>query len=1067
MDNTPIDFVEPVQTEHKNGFIRFIRRLSKMKYFYLLGAFFLPVVLMAGAHAACSFFPIGNQSILSLDFQAQYIYYFEYVRKLLVGEGGGSWFYTWSRTLGGEFMGYVAYYMASPFNLITVLFSQKNIALAASVIVLLKCGTMGATMGYYLHNTRGTRDVKTMMFSTLYALCGYVAIQQFNPMWLDALIWLPLLVYGIEKLVKEKKVILYIVSLAAILYSNYYIGYMCCIFTVIYYFYYYILVRPEMLDKYKTGKTGLSKFFSLYGTRSFLRILFSSVVGILMASFMLICAYYSLGFGKMGFSNPSFAFKFKFDFLDIFVKMLLGSHDTVRDNGLPVVYSGMYSLILLPAFYFSKGIAPRKKALSSGLLLVLLVSFLINPVDLFWHGLSMPNWLNFRYSFLFCFVVVCMACDAFMTFDKVRFSAFAASSGVILALIAVVQKFKYEFKQSSRTVKLDDILCIGLSVLFVLIYVGLSYALVKCRKKNALTLALAVFISIEVLVNSIISIAYVEDDVGVVRYHNYTNNASRDERFDSHIGSVARNRLMADLIKENDTAFYRMESTIYRQRGGVNEQMAGGFYGISSSTSTLNAKIILLMNKLGYASQSHWTKYLGGTPIGDALLGIKYVITSNRPKEGNGGTITRNNKHSFDNNIYVTPYEIEEPYEYIDSNYKIYAKQNTKALPIAYGVSRSLLGFEDVLDMNVNRVSMELQNMLINSMLSERVAAPNVFKPLKMSYTTSNVTVTKTSLSYSIDGVPINSQNYVVSKVATGQGSVTFHTTAVADGVVYMQFPTYTAWSKKASVYVNGVFLTEYFTNETACAMELGTFKAGDNINVELRLNNGDVTLDKDKLYIAADTDSFFWYVDYAAMNEAFDYLSEAGLYVEKFNNSSLEGYISVPQGQELVFTTIPYDAGWNVYVDGKKVETKTALGALLAFETTAGEHEIKMNYMPKIYLVGMASTAVGFILFALIVLYRFNEKFRLLVGRIFVRKKEDELPGGDLTDEEEAAADEYAELHKDEPSPAEDAPAPADDAPAPADDVPAPADDAPAQADDTAEAIAVEPSEDDGKAQK
>ena len=1000
MDKNTVSLIDPSATDKKrNGFLSFFKRLTKTRYFYLVGAFFLPVMLMAGAHAACSFFPIGNQSILSLDFQAQYIYYFEYVRKLLTGQGGGSWLYTWSRTLGGEFLGYVAYYVASPFNLLTVLFPQKHIALAASFIVLMKCGAMGATMGYYLHNTRGTRDVKTMMFSTMYALCGYVSIQQYNPMWLDALIWLPLLVYGIEKLIKEKKVILYIVSLAAILYSNYYIGYMCCIFTVIYYFYYYILVRPEMLDKYKSEKRGIMRFFSMYGTRSFIRIAASTVVGMLMASFMLLAAYYSLGFGKIGFSNPSYAFTFKLDFLDVFVKMLIGSHDTVRDNGLPVVYSGMYSLLLVPAFYFSKGITARKKALSSALLLVLLVSFLLNPVDLFWHGLSAPNWLNFRYSFLLSFVVVTMACEAFMSFDKVSFTRFAASSVVMIALIAVIQKLNYEFKQNSRTVALNDILCIGLSVLFILIYLGLSYALVKCRGKSGITLAIAVFIAIEMLANSIISIASVEEDVGVVRYHNYTNNASSDERFDSHIGSVARNRLMADLIKENDTTFYRMESTIYRQRGGVNEQMAAGFNGISSSTSTLNAKIIRLMNKLGYASQSHWTKYLGGTPIADALLGIKYVITSNRPKEGNGGTITRNNKHSFDNNIYVTPYEIEEPYEYIDSNYRIYAKQNTKALPIAYGVSRSVLEFEDVLDMNVNRVSMDLINNLINTMLSEKTAAPNVFKPLKMNYTTSNVSVSKTNLSYTVDGEKINSENYVISKVAEGAASITFHTTAVADGVVYMHFPTNTSWSKKANVYLNGTFVTEYFTNENSCAMELGTFKAGDSINVELRLNNGDIALDKDKLYIAANSDTFFWYVDYAAMNEAFDYLDAAGFYVEKYTNSYLEGYINIPEGQELVFTTIPYDAGWNVYVDGKKVETTEALGALLAFETTAGEHTIKMNYMPKIYVLGILTSLVGFAMFALIIVYRFNKKFRRFVKKTVFCKTEDETSDVVLTD--------------------------------------------------------------------
>lgn len=49
--------------------------------------------------------------------------------------------------------------------------------------------------------------------------------------------------------------------------------------------------------------------------------------------------------------------------------------------------------------------------------------------------------------------------------------------------------------------------------------------------------------------------------------------------------------------------------------------------------------VIKLMNKLGYASTAHWTKYLGGTPVSDALLGIKYVITKNDKLDTNLYTV--------------------------------------------------------------------------------------------------------------------------------------------------------------------------------------------------------------------------------------------------------------------------------------------------------------------------------------------------------------------------------------------------------------------------------------------
>ena len=63
--------------------------------------------------------------------------------------------------------------------------------------------------------------------------------------------------------------------------------------------------------------------------------------------------------------------------------------------------------------------------------------------------------------------------------------------------------------------------------------------------------------------------------------------------------------------------------------------------------------------------------------------------------------------------------------------------------------------------------------------------------------------------------------------------------------------------------------------------------------------------------------------------------------------------------------TTIPYDKGWNVYVDGKQVDTYSVYGdSLMAFDIeNTGDHEIEFKYMPKIYvltgIISIASTGV------------------------------------------------------------------------------------------------------------
>ena len=971
----------------------FFAGLSHKECFYLLGAFFIPFFIMFAAHAAVGFYPFGNSSVLSLDFQAQYVYYFTELRRTLT-EGGG-WFYTWSRTLGGEFMGYIAYYLGSPFNLFVLFFPEKHVAMACAFIILVKCGSMGVTMGYYLHKTRGTRGFRTLIFSTLYALCGYVGVQQFNPMWLDALIWLPLLVLGVERLVKERKIILYIVSLFLILTSNYYIGYMCCIFTVIYFIHYYIYVRPELVSEAGDEK-GRGRFFKAPFARAFFRIAGATVVAGLMSAFMLLAAYYSLSFGKAGFSNPSYAFEFNFDFLDIFMKMLIGSYDTVRPNGFPIVYSGMLGLLLLPAFYMSKGVSPRRKTIASSLLVIIFISFLLNPVDLVWHGFSAPNWLNYRYSFIFSFLVITMACDAFMTFEQVKFGHFAASSAIMLALTAVVQKFNYEFQQNSKALALDDILVIGLSVMFILMYIAIAYALVKFKDKKLTTFVLLAVVVIELLGNAIISTARVEEDVGVVKYNNYrASDGSEVERYDSHSGSVERMATIYDEIEKNDAGLFRTESTIYRQRGGVNEQMGVGFNGISSSTSTLNKKIITFMNKMGYASRSHWTKYLGGTPISDALFGIKYVISSDRPNEGNGGRIAQNNIHSFDSEIYVKSYTAAEPSSIYPSSYSVYGYQNTKALSFAYGVSRNLEGF-DMSAKGDHLVAPDFQNRIINTMLSETLGNVNVMRPLTMKYSTKNATVTVGSIGAKENNVDYKAQAYTVTKTTTdGTSSVTFTTKALIDGVVYFHATTGN-FGKTANLYLNGKQLyvgasyNYYFESngvggENSTVLDLGYFNAGDEIALEVRLAD-------DKLWMICDSESYFWYVDYNAMNEAFTALEDASLFVEEYSNQYIKGTINLPKGQELVFTSIPYDSGWHAYVDGKEVKTTEVLESMLAFETTAGFHEITLRYFPTAYKLGIALTVIGFSAFAVVVLYNVSDKFRenikRVAGKIYMSEK-------------------------------------------------------------------------------
>jgi len=98
---------------------------KKLSPLFYIAAFFIPALLTLIAYAAFGIFPFGERSVLALDLNGQYIYYFEALRDAFWGEG--SIFYSWGRDLSGEFMGIIGYYLASPFTLIVMLLPRTMI----------------------------------------------------------------------------------------------------------------------------------------------------------------------------------------------------------------------------------------------------------------------------------------------------------------------------------------------------------------------------------------------------------------------------------------------------------------------------------------------------------------------------------------------------------------------------------------------------------------------------------------------------------------------------------------------------------------------------------------------------------------------------------------------------------------------------------------------------------------------------------------------------------------------------------------------------------------------------
>ena len=563
----------------------------KNEYGYLGYSFIIPAVLMLAIYFILGHKPLGDFSVLTLDLNAQYVYFYEALREFLCGDA--SLLYSFSRSLGGEFMGIYAYYIASPLSYIVILFPKSMMLFALLTIIVIKIGLCGLAFGFYLHKqSKNPNKINIILFSLLYALSAYTMTYQNNIMWLDALYLLPILTYAIERLIKNGKYLLFIGTLALVMMTHYYIGYMLCWYTLFCFFFTYLKEQKNIINPNGEKHHFIKSLFKI-GT--------SSVIGIGISAFIVGAAYYSLQFGKSDFTDPNWDFVARFDLFDLFPKLLPGSYDTVMHEGLPLLYCGVITLFMLPIYFLAKRVNLREKVFYGGFVFLYILLMVINPTDLVMHGFQMPNCLNYRYSFIVIFLLLIMAYKGFCEIEEHSTKKIFATGASLLALILIAQKMNFpnfvnqdteDMKFGFTAGELPFLWVVVFSIIaIVAIGVILCY-LIKSANKKKMKRVLLIAICIELLANGIVTFASMRYDIGWGTYSSYYD-------YFKDLTPIVEN------VQNQDKTFYRSEKTTHRC---TNDNMTLNIKGLSNSTSTLNQKAIDLLNYLGFYADAHWTQ---------------------------------------------------------------------------------------------------------------------------------------------------------------------------------------------------------------------------------------------------------------------------------------------------------------------------------------------------------------------------------------------------------------------------------------------------------------------------
>ncbi len=871
-----------------------LKQKESNKALYIL-AFFLPMIVLELVYITYRIYPFGKGSLLVLDLNAQYIYYYEAFRDAFWGEG--SFIYNWSRTLGGESFGLNAYYTGSPFMIIYALFPKKLITEALLATALLRTGCASLSFAYYLKKSRGGQTSKILLFSTMYALMAYMVIHQMDPMWLDALITLPLIMFGVEKLVKEGKFILFTVALTLTFISNFYIGYMVAIFTAAYFFFAYF-------TGCRYGKGNVANFFKKAGLFAFF-----SILSALMAAFMLIPAYFSLTLGKMDFTNPSFALKAKFLLFDMLPKLLFGAYDTCRPEGLPILYTGTLTLIMLPLYYTNKNINVKNKIMSTAILCFLFLSMNMSTVDMAWHGFQNPNWLNYRYSFILCAFMLVMGYEAFSkvrdgyTVANVSRAAFA-----VIALILLVDKFSYEYIDVRITVW-GSIILVGVLFSFV------AFDAHRKGTRNGTVIAILIgVVCAELYLNGLISIWKVDMDVVF----------SARTTYRPFVDSTYK---VATWLKAYDPGFYRTEKSYTRT---VNDPMAFGFKGISHSSSTLNADGIKYIRSLGYNTGAHWTRYLTPHISLDSMLGIKYVLQKNNTNNG----LDLIYQESF--------------FEGTKEEMTIYLYENPHAMPVCYPVDKEHINFEKVPGNPFEQLN-KMFSAMVGSVEIIEFYAPVDPENVRIEY----------------DNVETRAYGQGYTKyVPETEGSNThieFLVKGVEGKTLYAAFPS--DYPRKVNIWINKEWYHTYLENaEDDGPIPLGQYSSDEEVSLIMTiLNNeqggrGEVFL-KDHLFYSFDTELFEEH--FAPLRGAVDEVVAKKTTVLTFN-------VHMDANQTL-YMSIPYERGWTATVDGVKMEPYRTSDGLLGLDLDQGDYHVTLRFLPDYFLFSCVISGAGLVLFLLI----------------------------------------------------------------------------------------------------
>lgn len=346
-------------------------------------------------------YPFGPESFLTEDLKYQYIDFFTWFRHVLTGEANV--FYSFAQGMGSNTWGLYSYYLASPFNLIILLFDEAHLTLAIYIIVALKLACMNTAMAWYLRRRFTLQRTWALALALCYTWSTWTATNLRNPLWLDALILLPLMAWGCRQLLRKGSIVGLSLLVAVDVITCWYMAYItllfCCLFVL---FELAVMVFDEgehLGGKWIAGRAA--------------RFTTAILLGIGLSAWTFVPTILAMMGGE-----ATKAFSHFHTYPTALIRGFLPGAWNL--DHVPQFYTGLIPLVLAIAMLFEKRVDKRLRALTFFFAGFLVVSSVLGVLMYVWCGFRQPNGFYCRIAFLLSFLEIWAAAYLLMRRGEIR-----------------------------------------------------------------------------------------------------------------------------------------------------------------------------------------------------------------------------------------------------------------------------------------------------------------------------------------------------------------------------------------------------------------------------------------------------------------------------------------------------------------------------------------------------------------------------------------------------------------------------------------------------------------------